>query len=193
MLTIGCRPLIMELMSVAGHPSRSNACIGLPVDFYWYGGGASTADQHITLAVDALMGAIKAPPNRLWNPFQERMIHAEFKKRLEKAARGELEPPAELKPLRGGDSLFEIRWQAIPVHEVLPSGRPSHTEVGVRLIHAQPFDELGLCILGLHAHEKTIIEDDHAATKDAQDHQIDIAEQLFASGYPTCWGVTRRA
>lgn len=182
----------MELMSVAGNSSRSNACIGVPVDFYWHGGGDGTADQHIALAVEALMGAIKAPTNRLWNPFQESLIRAEFKKRLEKAARGELKPPEELKPLRSGGSLFEIRWQAIPVHEICPSGLHSHTKVGVRLIHAQPFDELGLCILGLHAHEKTIIEDDQAATKDTQDDQIDIAERLFASGYPTCWGVTRR-
>lgn len=183
----------MEPMGVAGHSSRSNACVGVPVDFYWFGGGDGTADHHIALAVEALMSAIKAPPKRLWNPFQESIIRAEFRKRLEKAAQGKLQPPEELKPLRGGGSLFEIRWQAIPVREVVSEELQAARKVEVRLIHAQPFDELGLCILGLHAHEKTIVEDDRAATKDAQDDQIDIAEQLYASGYPTCWGVTRRS
>ena len=138
------------------------------------------------------MRAIKAPANRRWNPYQEKMIYAEFKKRLERAAQGKLRPPEELKSLRGGDTLFEIRWRDINVREVNPSGIESYASVEVRLIHAQPFDQLGLCILGLHAHEKAIIKDDPAATKDAQDAEIDIAAHLLASGYCTHWGVMRR-
>lgn len=54
----------MEFMSVADDSSRSNACLGLPADFYWYGGGIGTAQEHISLAVNALMAAIKKPANR---------------------------------------------------------------------------------------------------------------------------------
>ena len=180
----------MEFMGVADNSPRSNACRGRRVDFYWYGGGNGTAQEHITLAVEALMGAIKAPANRRWNLYLEKMNRACFKKRLEKAAQGELYPPEELKSLRGNDVLFEIRWSQgeISVNEVNRVGIP----VEVRLIHAQPSDQLGLCILGLHAHEKVIIEGNPTATKAAQDAEIDKAEHLLTSGYSTNWGVERR-
>ena len=178
----------MEVMSVADNSSRSNACLDLPADFYWYGGGNGTAQEHISLAVNALMAAIKKPANRRWNIYLEKMNRALFKKRLERAAQGKLYPPEELKSLRGKDVLFEIRWRDIQVNEVDRLGIP----VEVRLIHAQPFDQLGRCILGLHAHEKVIIEGDPAATKAAQDAEIDNAEHLLTSGYPTHWGVERR-
>ena len=176
-------------MSVADDSSRSNACLGLPTDFYWYGGGNGTAQQHISLAVNALMAAIKKPANRRWNPYLDQINRAHFKKRLERAAKGKLYPPEELKSLRGNDVLFEIRWSQgeISVNEVNRVGIP----VEVRLIHAQP-EKLGLCILGLHAHEKVIVEGDPAATKAAQDAEIGIAESLLNSGYSTCWGVERR-
>ena len=182
----------MEFMSVADNSSRSNACLDLPADFYWYGGGNGTAQEHISLAVNALMAAIKEPTNRRWNPYQEAMIRASFRKRLEKAAQGKLRPPGELKSLRGGVTLFEIRWRDIDVREVNSSGIDSYAQVEVRLIHAQPFDQLGLCILGLHAHEKVIIKGNPAATKAAQDAEINIAERRLISGYSTCWGVERR-
>lgn len=109
-------------MSVADNSSRSNACLDLPADFYWYGGGNGSAQEHISLAVNALMAAIKKPANRRWNPYQETMIRANFRKRLEKAAQGKLRPPGELKSLRGGVTLFEIRWRDIDVREINPSG-----------------------------------------------------------------------
>ena len=191
-LTIQYPPATMEFMSVADNSSRSNACLDLPADFYWYGGGNGTVQEHISLAVNALMAAIKEPRNRRWNPYQEAMIRASFRKRLEKAAQGKLRPPEELKSLRGGVALFEIRWRDIDVREVNSSGIDSYAQVEVRLIHAQPFDQLGLCILGLHAHEKVIVNGDPAATKAAQDAEINIAEHLLISGYSTCWGVERR-
>lgn len=139
-------------------------------------------------------GAQEASPQAL-APLQynEAITRADFKKRLEKAARGGLQPPGEIKSLRAGDILFEIRWAGIPVHERPPTGLEHHTTAEVRLIHAQPYDELGLCVLGLHAHEKAIIDGDAQATKRLQDYQIDLAEQLFYSGRSTCWGVQRRS
>ena len=186
-LKIQCHPATMEVMSVADNSPRSNACLDLSADFYWYGGGNGTEEEHITLAVEALMGAISAPANRRLHPYQEKLNRALFRKRLEKAAQGKLRPPRELKSLRGGATLFEIRWRDIRVHEVNRLG----IGVEVRLIHAQP-ERLDHCILGLHAHEKVIIKGDPAATKAAQDAEIDKAEHLLISGYSTCWGVERR-
>lgn len=180
-------------VSTVANSSKSNACLRLPVDFYWYGGGDGTQKQHIALAVEALMAALRKRPDRRWSPFNERYTRTEFRKRLEKAACGDLQPPEEIKSLRAGDILFEIRWAGIPVHECPPTGSERHTTAEVRLIHAQPYDELGLCVLGLHAHEKAIIDGDAQATKRLQDYQIDLAEQLFSSGRSTCWGVQRRS
>ena len=131
-----CHPATMEVMSVADNSSRSNACLGLPVEFYWHGGGIGTAQEHINLAVAALMAALKEPANRRWNPYQEAMIRASFRKRLENASEGKLRPPGELKSLRGGATLFEIRWRDINVREVNPLGNESYVQVEIRLIHA---------------------------------------------------------
>ena len=122
------------------------------------------------------MGAIKAPANRRWNLYLEKMNRACFKKRLEKAAQGELYPPEELKSLRGNDVLFEIRWSQgeISVNEVNRVGIP----VEVRLIHAQPSDQLGRCILGLHAHEKVIVNGDPVATKTLRLTKLSVASPL---------------
>ena len=133
------------------------------------------------------MGVILAPANRRLHPYQEKLNRALFRKRLEKAAQGKLRPPGELKSLRGGATLFEIRWRDIRVHEVNRLG----IGVEVRLIHAQP-EKLDRCILGLHAHEKVIIKGDRVATKARQDAEIDFAESRLISGYSTCWGVERR-
>ena len=163
------------------------------MDFYWYGGGDGTQKQHIDLAVEALMAAVDKRPLKEWNRFHAKYTQAEFKKRLEKAARGDLQPPGEIKSLRAGDILFEIRWTGIPVHERPSAGPERLTTAEVRLIHAQPYDELGLCVLGLHAHKKEIIDGDAQATKRLQDDQIDLAEQRFYRGRSTCWGVQRRS
>ena len=80
-------------VSTVANSSKSNACLRLPVDFYWYGGGDGTQKQHIALAVEALMAALKKRLDRRWSPFNEKFTQAEFRKRLEKAARGELQPP----------------------------------------------------------------------------------------------------
>jgi len=180
-------------VSTVPNSSKSYACLRVPVDFYWYGGGDGTQKQHIALAVEALMAAVDKRPLKEWNRFHARYTRAEFEKRLEKAARGDLQPPGEIKSLRAGDILFEIRWTGIPVHERLPTGLERDTTAEVRLIHAQPYDELGLCVLGLHAHKKEIIDGDAQATKRLQDDQINHAEQRFYRGRSTCWGVQRRS
>lgn len=168
-------------------------CSGLLVDFYWLDTSSEDATEHIEAAVTALFEAIRGAGTRLWSPFVIPLVKGNFRKRLQKAARGELDPPEELKPLRDGRyPLFEIRWSDIGVHEAATDdSEERYFDVEVRLIHAEPA-ELGVCAVGLHAHEK-VTDGTPADIRDAQDWEIDHAEALFLQGQPRSWGVTRRA
>lgn len=162
------------------------------MDFYWVDTPSDDATDHIEAAVSALFAAIQGAGTRLWSPYAVPLIKANFRKRLEKAVLGELNPPKELKPLRNGrHPLFEIRWGDIAVHEAAAGGSPERFhEVEARLIHAEP-DELGVCAVGLHAHEK-LTDGTREEIQDAQNREIDHAEALFLQGQPRNWGVTRR-
>lgn len=178
-------------MSFHDYSMQSNATLGVPADFYWIDGGDSPQEIHIELAVEALMGAVRAGPGRLWTPHSDRFLRAMFRKRLIRASQGVLQPPSEVKSLRGEAILFEIRWRGVTVLEGIPYGGQRFKEVEVRLIHAQPFDELGHCLLGLHAHEKVVF-DDPEETRHLQNMEIAFAERTFLGGYTDCWGVVRR-
>ncbi len=58
-------PVYYRPVSTGANSSKSNACLRLSVDFYWHGGGDGTQEQHIALAVEALMAALKKRPHRL--------------------------------------------------------------------------------------------------------------------------------
>lgn len=172
---------------------HSNVCSRLPVDFYWVDNPAEDESRHISQAVDALFEAISAPGVRLWSPYNAPLVRAQFKNRIEKATRGELEPPDELKPVSDGRlPLYEVRWSGIAVRERSVDGGPdSYFHVEARLLHGEP-DELGLCFIGLHAHEKQYWGTP-AEIKQAQNAEIEIAATVYVTAAPRRWGVTRRA
>ena len=115
------------------------------------------------------------------------MAKAEFRKRLEKAAAGTLVPVDEIKPVGDGlCSLFEIRWSGIQVTDVEPDGRQSFSTIQMRLLHAEPSD-IGIDAVGLHAHEKVIVEGDPQMTRQLQDDQIATAENRFRSECSDGW------
>lgn len=180
-------------MANQGGAVSSNACLGVAVEFYWIDAGDRTGDQHIDQAVAALFGVIEGDGRRLWNPYAMAMVKGEFRARLQKASEGKLQPFDEIKGLRGGNLLFEIRWSGINIRQKKHgTDLEEYHRVEVRLIHAQPYEQLGLCLLGLHAHEKIIVDGDSKATKMWQDFEIDEAERLYHAGRPYCWGVKRR-
>lgn len=171
---------------------HSNVCSGLPADFYWVDNPAEDESAHISQAVEVLFSAINAPGVRLWSPYNAPLVKAQFRNRIEKAARGELEPPDELKPVSDGRlPLYEIRWSGITVHERTEDGDPdSYYDVQVRLLHGEP-DELGLCFIGLHAHEKQC-RGSADEVKRAQNAEIETAASIYLMATPRRWGVTRR-
>lgn len=171
----------------------SNCCRGTSVEFYWAYCPAPTQDEHIEWAVELLWDAIAKPGERGWSPQAKAMARSEFRDRIRAATEGGLIPRDELKPLRQGEPpIFEIRWQAISVLELDENHAPrEYHEVAVRLIHAEP-DELGVCAVGLHAHEKVFFEGDKVATRRAQNREIDEAVNRYRNGVGEVWGLTRR-
>lgn len=155
------------------------------VDIYWRHLADPAERAHIEAIVASLIAALSGPTRR-WSPHNIAMVKAEFRKRLEKAARGQLHPVDELKSLRSGrGSLYEIRWNHINVVDD-DNGKHVHSKTNARLIHAEP-NELGIAMLGLVAHEKR-----PGSPKQDQDDRIDEAERIFNAGLSTVWGVTKR-
>lgn len=171
---------------------RSNACSGLRVAFYWVDNPSTDEDDHLDQAVDTLFEAIRQPGLRLWTPWNTPLLKAEFRNRLRKASRGELEPPEELKPVGDGRlPIYEIRWSELGVRERPGDGDPDRfKQIEVRLLHGEPL-ELSLALLGLHAHEKYTDGTDRE-NKRAQDAEIERAKAIYLEAAPRSWGVVRR-
>jgi hypothetical protein len=96
---------------------------------------------------------------------------------------GELVPVDEVKEITGAYPaiMFEIRWQNINVHDFDPvAGTEEFASVGVRLLYGEP-ENVGLVIIGLHAHEKEIFPTEWE-TRAVQDTQIYVAEQRYWAG-----------
>jgi len=165
----------------------SNCSLGVAVDFYWH--TCTDPDGHIDAAVEALVAAVSGPTRR-WNPWTMGTIRSEFRGVLLRAAAGDLRPVDEVKEVGDGRvRLFEIRWLEIGVTDEVERGVMRHSNVGVRLIHAEPI-ELSVCAVALHAHEKLVYPGDDRRTHAAQDEEIDIALNLYREGEGNLWGFT---
>lgn len=169
-------------------PPKSRCTERCAIEYVWYGGSGGRED--IEGAVEALMGAIRAPQRR-WNMYNESATRSEFRNRLQKAERGELAPVDHVKDLGRGTRahLYEIRWQDITVHEQDDAGNTTFAELIVRLYHSEP-PALPSLVIGLHAHEKVIVPDDETATRTLQNAEIDAAVQKFFNGLTENWGLS---
>jgi len=67
-------------------------------------------------------------------------------------------------------------------------GTYAHADILLRMIFAEP-PELGDAALGLHAHEKIVVDGDEQDTKHLQDMEIDHAARLYEEGEERYWGV----
>ncbi len=183
----------MGLVSYSECVATSNCSLGVGVDFYWYGKGpvALPGRDGIAAAVDALMAAVDSPARR-WNMYNKAFTRREFTKRLEAASRGELVPVDQVKPVEDPDAewLFEIRWADLALQEQRQGEALSrHITIEARLYHAEPLS-LGVVAIGLHAHEKAIVEDDPKATRQAQDLEIHEAIVRYNDGLASRWGIS---
>lgn len=171
--------------------SPSRCCQRGSVEFYWAHFDGADIDDHIRHAVEMLFSVVERRGERAWNPYNATITKTAFRRRLQAAARGDLDPPGELKPLRGGRGhLYEIRWQDVQVTNFLSDRSVEHRNVLVRLIHTEP-PQLPASVIALHAHEKDITGSE-SEIHDAQDSEIAQAEQIYYAGRDQHWDLMLR-
>lgn len=172
---------------------RSLTQSGQAVDFYWRYEPSQDEEDHIKAAVEALVKAADGNDRRVSsNPFLLAEAKGAFRSRLKLLTRGGLEPIEEVRALkRPRSSLFEVRWQYVRGRTKTDDGTYTHTDMLLRMIFAEP-PELGDAALGLHAHEKIVVEGDEQETKRLQDTEIDHAERLYEERKECHWGVGLR-
>ena len=164
-------------------PSRCSS--GTPVTFRWYGYPTAELGEDLDTATGAFLAAI-TPAGRVWNPWAQRMVRAEFRDRVLAASRGELVPIDEVKAVdqENPPPLYEIRWQGIAVTDYT-DGQAVHRTALVRMYHSEPPQAAGHFV-GHHIHEKLVDVDDIYA---AQDDEIRVAKGFYDIGEPTNWGI----
>lgn len=174
------------LLRVTRYDSPSRCSQGALLQFRWWGYPPCSDDDHIAAAVAALFAAV-SPPGRVWNPWSSSMARAEFKRRLEKAVRGQLKPVDEVKPVDVAQPppMYEIRWQDIAVANLRDDGSQEFGKVVVRLYHSEP-PSVPDYFIGHHAHEKDVTAEDVNA---AQDSEIAAAVGYHDHGLPHNWGI----
>ena len=169
-------------------PNRSSRCsAGGPLVFAYYPVKLTPSEDAIEAAAEEFEELMRRPGRR-WSPTSWRLERRRFTRRLEAACAGGLEPVTHVKDIDRGahEYLFEIRWDiGILEHR---DGRDVHDTVPVRLYHAEPTTMTDV-ILGLHLHEKEIVDGDTDATNDLQDIEIDKAIKRFHDGRPVKWGI----
>ena len=167
--------------------------MGKPVIFYWRQG---VAGLHVECAIENLMKAIQRS-DRVATPYVDANHRAQFKRRLLDATRGRLTASERETPVkeiqRPEARLFEIRWQDIlvddrdPVSWLVKPQRPAL----VRLYYLEPATTRW--VVGLHAHEKVVIEGDDEATRRLQDDEIEVAVVRATSQASEGWAVPELA
>lgn len=158
--------------------------------FHWFDGADLGGKDAIEVAVERCFDAVKGE-NRVWSPYSEIMIRAEFRKRLEAACQGRLIPVDEVKEAGRDPSvpLYEIRWQnGIHVTERDPeNSQLSHPSVLVRMYHSEPVS-MPDYFIGHHSHEKRIDADNRTISR-WQTEEVRIAQQKYRLGEKTDWDI----
>lgn len=172
---------------------RSLTQSGQAVNFYWRYEPSQDEEDHIKAAVEALVKAADGDDRRVSsNPFLLADAKGRFRSRLKLLTRGGLKPVEEVRALKRPRSpLFEVRWQNVRGRTKTDDGTYTHADILLRMIFAEP-PELGDAALGLHAHEKIVVEGDKQETKRLQDMEIDHAARLYEEGDECHWGVGLR-
>lgn len=154
--------------------------------FRWYGYPQCPVGDDLDTAVDVLMAAV-SPPGRVWNPWSGTIVRREFRRRIERAAEGDLKPIDEVKPvdITNPPPFYEIRWQGIAVTEMQDDGSQTFGQVIVRMYHSEP-PAVPEHFIGHHAHEKNVTVDDVNA---AQNDEISTAIGWYEHGIDSNWGI----
>lgn len=156
---------------------------GSRVQYYW----RDCTGDHVGETVDKLMSIINE--NYALNDYQRANCQVAFEDRLNVARRGRLTPGDHVKTIQQDPTIdmFEIRWADLAVtpqdpvtglygKEVTLQMRLYYVEVG------EPW------VVGLHCHEKKILESDEA-TRSEQDDHIRKAASYHEACADRFWGV----
>ncbi|WP_206451817.1 hypothetical protein [Micrococcus sp. KRD096] len=164
---------------------RSRCSSNVAVEYFW----RFTANgQHIERTVEFLQKCLDKP-GRVQNEYLEELNAAAFEDHLELAAKGRLQPGTHVKEVRRHPEvdLYEIRWDGIAVQgqDIVSGLYKDPEEVLVRLYYVETGEAW---VVGLHGHEKAILESDEE-TNQAQDVEIDKAAELARVNAEARWGV----
>lgn len=163
----------------------SVCCSGASVSYFWRG---SARGRHVEQTVFSAKQALKDSGAEL-NPIQEADFEAQIEDRLSLAQDGELIPVDHVKTIRRKPAIemFEIRWTDVSVNRRdRVSGLVAQEIAHVRLYY---IEEGFNWVVGVHIHEKVIIEEDEQATLDLQDVEIDEAIHFVEDHRDGWWGV----
>lgn len=136
------------------------------------------------------MEELGRPPRREWTTiYLKADAKAGFKARLKAAEAGTLTFPGMWKPITTDPELYEIRWSDVAVQERDPvTGILTLENVEVRLYYSEHhFDSW---FLGLHGHEKVIVEGNHDETTRLQNAEIEKASSFYDENVTDSWGVS---
>ncbi len=171
------RPLI--------RPSRCSS--GNPVEFWWFGESSGESGGNL----ENFLNFFETKLNRInliLNEFTIAAAKAEIRGLLQRAMQGRLKPIKQIKVIAGKKipTLFEIRWQNIPMPEVQSNGDIKTVYLMFRMYHSEPEDVPGYFIAH-HFHEKDISRQDEIKSK--QNKEIECARNYFELGKATQWGL----
>ena len=164
----------------------SVCCSGDSVSYYWRNGAPG---RHVEQTVLDSKQALTCSGVEL-NPIQEADFEAQIEDRLTLAQDGSLIPVDHVKTIQRNPSIemFEIRWTDISVNRRdRVSGLISQGIAHVRLYY---IEEGFAWIVGVHVHEKVIIEGDEEATIELQNVEIDEAIHFVQDHRSEWWGVS---
>ncbi len=166
-------------------PSRCSS--GNPVDFWWFGDqntdNGGNLDKFLTHFERTF-----CRKNLILNDFTISAARAEIRGLLERAMQGRLKPIKQIKVLAGKSipTLFEIRWQNIPMAELQPNGEIKTVYLMFRMYHSEPEEVPGFFIAH-HIHEKDVSQQEEIRAK--QNKEIAVARRYFELGKTIKWGL----
>jgi hypothetical protein len=166
-------------------PSRCSS--GNPVDFWWFGDLSGDDGGNLEMFLTDFEKNLHRK-NLIPNEFTISTAKAEIRSLLERAMRGRLKPIKQIKVLAGKHipTLFEIRWQNIPMPEIQSDGEIKTVYLMFRMYHSEPEEVPGFFIAH-HIHEKDVSQQDEIRSK--QNREIAVARRYFELGKPIRWGL----
>ena len=166
-------------------PSRCSS--GNPVEFWWFGESSGASGGNLEKFLSFFETKLNRK-NLILNEFTIASAKAEIRGLLQRAMQGRLKPIKQIKVIAGKriPTLFEIRWQNIPMLEVQNNGEIKTVYLMFRMYHSEP-EEVPGYFVAHHIHEKDISQQDEIKSK--QNREIERARNYFELGKAIQWGL----